>query len=68
MEWAEVFLAGEVSHPGEEFVCVLQGEILFTVGATEFRMRAGDSLFFNAQDEHGVMPVTETAKYIDVFI
>ena len=57
-----------LSHPGEEFVCVLEGEILFTVGDTQFRMRAGDTLFFNALDEHGVMPVTETAKYIDVFV
>ena len=57
-----------VSHVGEEFLCVLEGEILFTVGDTQFRMRAGDALFFNALDAHGVMPVTETAKYIDVFV
>jgi quercetin dioxygenase-like cupin family protein len=57
-----------VSHPGEEFICVLEGEILFKVGDTEFRMRAGDSLFFNSLDEHGVMPLTDVAKYIDVFV
>lgn len=57
-----------VSHPGEEFICVLEGEILFTVGPTEFRMKAGDALFFQALDEHGVMPVTDIAKYIDVFV
>lgn len=57
-----------LSHPGEEFVCVLDGEILFTVGDTEFRMRPGDSLFFNSLDPHGVVPVTAVAKYLDVFI
>lgn len=57
-----------VSHTGEEFICVLDGEILFTVGDMQFRMRAGDTLFFNALDPHGVVALTETAKYIDVFV
>ena len=57
-----------LSHPGEEFICVLEGEILFTVGDTEFRMRPGDTLFFNSLDPHGVVPATRVAKYVDVFI
>jgi transcriptional regulator with XRE-family HTH domain len=57
-----------VSHSGEEFICVLEGEILFTVGDVQFRMRPGDALFFNALDPHGVVALTETAKYIDVFV
>lgn len=57
-----------VSHPGEEFVFVVEGEILFKVGDTEFRLRQGDALFFHSLDEHGVMPVTDEAKYIDVFV
>lgn len=57
-----------VSHAGEEFICVLEGEILFTVGDVQFRMRPGDALFFNALDPHGVVAITETAKYIDVFV
>jgi len=57
-----------VSHAGEEFVCVLEGEILFTVGDVQFRMRPGDALFFSARDPHGVRALTATAKYIDVFV
>lgn len=57
-----------VSHPGEEFLCVLEGEILFSVGDTEFHMRPGDGLFFQASTPHGVQPVTTTAKYLDVFV
>lgn len=57
-----------VSHKGEEFICVLEGEILFTVGDVQYRMRPGDALFFSALDPHGVVALTETAKYIDIFV
>ena len=57
-----------VSHAGDEFICVLEGEILFTVGEVQFRMRPGDALFFHALDSHGVIALTKTAKYIDVFV
>jgi transcriptional regulator with XRE-family HTH domain len=56
-----------VSHPGEEFIYVIEGEIAFRVGDEEFTMKPGDTLFFNAANEHGMMPLTPSAKYIDVF-
>lgn len=56
-----------LSHTGEEFLFVIEGEILFRVGHVEYRMRAGDSLYFDATHEHGVMAVSEVARYLDIF-
>jgi transcriptional regulator with XRE-family HTH domain len=56
-----------LSHAGEEFRFVIEGEILFRVGHVEYRMRAGDSLYFDATHEHGVMAVSEVARYLDIF-
>jgi transcriptional regulator with XRE-family HTH domain len=56
-----------LSHAGEEFLFVIEGEILFRVGHVEYRMRAGDSLYFDATHEHGVTAVSEIARYLDIF-
>jgi len=56
-----------LSPAGEEFLFVIEGEILFRVGHVEYRMRAGDSLYFDATHEHGVMAVSEVARYLDIF-
>ena len=56
-----------LSHAGEEFLFVIEGEILFRVGHVEYRMRAGDSLYFDATHEHGVTAVSEVARYLDIF-
>jgi len=56
-----------LSHTGEEFLFVIEGEILFRVGHVEYRMRAGDSLYFDATHEHGVTAVSEVARYLDIF-
>lgn len=56
-----------LSHAGEEFLFVIEGEILFRVGHVEYRMRAGDSLYFDATQEHGVTAVSEIARYLDIF-
>lgn len=57
-----------VSHEGEEFIYVLEGEMKFQVGDVEYLLRKGDSLYFNALKTHQVIPVTETIKYIDIFV
>ena len=48
--------AGEVSepitHPGEEFVHCLEGEIEYQVGDEWHQLRAGDSLLFQATQPH----------------
>jgi quercetin dioxygenase-like cupin family protein len=57
-----------LSHAGEEFVMVLEGEIRFRVGPTDYHMRPGDSLYFDAREPHGMLPVTATARYLDIFL
>ncbi len=57
-----------VSHEGEEFIYVIEGEIKFKVGGIKYTLKKGDGLYFNAINEHYVEPVTDEAKYLDMFI
>ncbi len=57
-----------VSHVGEEFLYVIEGEMKFKVGNIEYTLKGGDGLYFNALDEHGVMPISEEVRYLDVFV
>jgi transcriptional regulator with XRE-family HTH domain len=57
-----------VSHVGEEFLYVIEGEMKFKVGNIEYTLKQGDGLYFNALEEHGVMPVSEEVRYLDVFV
>ncbi|MEW5869760.1 MAG: XRE family transcriptional regulator [Chloroflexota bacterium] len=41
-----------ISHPGEEFVHCLEGEIQYTTGARTFTLEKGDSLLFDATQAH----------------
>lgn len=41
-----------VSHEGEEFIYVLEGEMKFQIGDIEYLLRKGDSLYFNALKTH----------------
>jgi quercetin dioxygenase-like cupin family protein len=58
----------KLSHTGEEFLYVLEGQIKYRVGATEYRLSAGDSLYFDAESEHEVTPVSGRARYLAVFV
>ncbi len=57
-----------LSHEGEEFIYVLEGSMKFQVGGVEYHMSKGDALYFNALETHQVIPVSDTVKYIDVFV
>ncbi|MFD2145176.1 helix-turn-helix domain-containing protein [Mucilaginibacter antarcticus] len=57
-----------VSHDGEEFVFVIDGEMKMTVGEIEYVLKKGDSLYFNALQKHGIMPVAEAVTYLDIFV
>lgn len=57
-----------VSHEGEEFIHVLEGEMKFQVGDIEYFLRKGDSLYFNALKVHQVIPVSDIVKYLDIFV
>jgi hypothetical protein len=56
-----------VTHQGEEFLYVLDGSICFHVGNVRYTLHAGDSLYFDASEEHGVEALTEEATYLDIF-
>jgi transcriptional regulator with XRE-family HTH domain len=41
-----------VSHPGQEHCYVLSGEVLFHVGGTSYRLKAGDGILIDSQQPH----------------
>jgi quercetin dioxygenase-like cupin family protein len=41
-----------VSHAGQEHCYVLSGEVLFHVGGTSHRLRAGDGILIDSQQPH----------------
>ncbi|MCR5783753.1 MAG: cupin domain-containing protein [Clostridia bacterium] len=55
-----------VKHSGQEFNYVIEGSIVVTVGSREFRLDAGDSIYFCPEKPHGQRAVTETAKFLTV--
>lgn len=57
-----------VAHEGEEFIYVLEGEVKMHVGPVEYHLKQGESVYFQATSEHGVMPVTDSATYLDIFV
>jgi len=57
-----------VSHEGEEFIYVLDGTVSIHVGSAEYVLHKGESVYIECVNEHGVLPVTETALYLDIFV
>jgi quercetin dioxygenase-like cupin family protein len=57
-----------VSHAGEEFILVLSGEVRAHIGSTIYHLKAGESIYFQSSSQHGFMPVTEFAVYLDVLV
>jgi len=51
--------AHALSHPGEEFIYVLEGEMEMRVGTVSYRLAPGDSLYFDAEEEHCLTPLEE---------
>lgn len=41
-----------ISHPGQEFVYCIRGQLDYVVGEELYRLSAGDSLLFHARMEH----------------
>ena len=58
----------EVSHEGEELIYVIKGKMKMQVGETEYLLQTGDSLYFNAVQKHGILPVSEEVMYLDIFV
>lgn len=57
-----------VSHEGEEFIYVLQGSVSIHVGSRDYVLDEGESIYFECVNEHGVMPVSDCALYLDIFV
>jgi transcriptional regulator with XRE-family HTH domain len=57
-----------LSHEGEEFIYVLEGRIRVEVGLEEYVLEEGDALYFDAAYVHQVIPETEEARYLDIFV
>lgn len=57
-----------LSHSGEEFIYMLEGEMKVKVGSIEYILNPGDSLYFNSLESHGIMPVSAEVKYINLFV
>jgi transcriptional regulator with XRE-family HTH domain len=58
-----------VSHSGEEFVHCMEGEIDYTVGGTSYHLEAGDSLLFEAANQHAYYnPSSEPATILLIFL
>lgn len=53
-----------VSHAGEEFVFVLQGEIRYCVDKKIYHLKAGDSVHFDATKPHSVKALGGEAQVI----
>lgn len=57
-----------VSHPGEEFVYCLEGEISYSVGHGLYRLSAGDSLLLQASEPHAFHnPGVVKARMVVIF-
>lgn len=58
--------AHSFSHDGEEFIFVLKGEVQIHVGNKAYRLKEGESIYFESVNEHGVLPLTDEAYYLDI--
>ena len=57
----------ELSHEGEEFIYIIEGQMKMQVGEVQYVLNSGDSLYFNSVQRHGIMPVSEEVVYLDIF-
>ena len=60
---------GQFHHNGQEFIYMLSGSIDFTIGDNQFRLKTGDSLFFDSSCPHKTKIVgKKAAKFLCIFI
>jgi len=58
---------GAMNHPGEEWIHVLKGRMRYRVGAAEYVLGPGDSLYFDAEEDHDLEPLSDGVEYLAVF-
>lgn len=57
-----------LSHRGEEFIYVLEGRMQYSVGPVSYTLGQGDSLYFDAEEDHDLEPITKKVRYLAVFV
>ena len=57
-----------LSHEGEEFIYVIEGEMKMQIGDTEYILKSGDSIYFNTIQKHGILPISDVVTYLDMFV
>jgi transcriptional regulator with XRE-family HTH domain len=58
--------AAQVSHSGQEFNLVVEGQMKVTVGKAEYILCEGDSIYFDATLPHGQSAVDGSARFITI--
>ena len=58
----------QLSHEGEEFIYIINGEMHMEVGEIEYLLKKGDTLYFSSLQKHGITPVSDEVVYLDVFV
>lgn len=56
-----------LSHPGEQFIYVLEGSMRYRVGSVEYALYPGDSLFFDSDEAHDFQPISDEVRFLGVF-
>ena len=59
------FSLKEITYEGEEFLHVLDGDVIVRYGSKEFALRPGDSIYYNAQIPHK-LEVKKSARFMAV--
>ena len=55
-----------VRHGGQEFNYVLEGSLIITIGAREFTLHAGDSIYFDPSIWHGQRAIDRPVRFITI--
>lgn len=55
-----------LSHDGEEFIYIVRGEAQVQIDKKSYRLKEGESIYFDSVNEHGVMPVSDVVYYLDI--
>ncbi|HHV65591.1 MAG TPA: helix-turn-helix domain-containing protein [Peptococcaceae bacterium] len=54
------------SHPGEEFILVIEGEMRYFVGMNEYLLQEGDSIYYDSNIKHGALRLSPQLKLLIV--
>ncbi|WP_293788751.1 helix-turn-helix domain-containing protein [uncultured Pedobacter sp.] len=57
-----------LSHEGEEFIFVIDGQMKMQIGEVEYILNTGDSIYFNTIQKHGILPISDVVTYLDIFV